>query len=571
MAFSSQAMWQVINGGNDATTGNGGGFDPGGCTFDNTASVASANTSAPVVTITNYSFVAGDVGAWWYPSAGTGLIPGWYPIASVSGGSATLNAAIGAAQLLTKGLNTVVGCSASSSLSAISWTVDYSRSTTARYTFTDATTTGAVALFTSVANPPTVNMVANIISWSSGTNFTVQRVQILSVTASVATCDKNVTTGIGATGTGKLGAAFASIGMAGSVHVASNGIWVKYNATAFSSTSSTSNVTVGRLMLAVGTSTANSFIRGYDAVCGDETSNRPELKWGTAVNAASTPLITGVTSSKIENLVLNGNTGSATNTVGYNPSIHTVARKVLFKNFNKSAVVSASGGTNNDYSFIECEFTGNITTAVITIGSIIGGIFKGCSFHDNTINVITLTTGNIYLNKCNFYNNTGAAVNNVQITGAGSVWADNVTMGTVGQHGFDIQAALLSGTFTNTYVQGAGGWGWNFATAMDSVVMYNCGGYNNTSGNFDVTKLTNAYDQIGFLSPSADVFTNLAGGDLTLNNTAGAGALLRAAGWPSTYPGMTGTNYPDVGAYQHQDPASGGGGASYSAPRAVRN
>lgn len=544
----------VINGGNDATTGNGGGFDPGGCTF---ATDGALNTTTKVFTSASYNFTTNDTGHWVYIASGTNWIPGWYQGTWDSGVGLTLTLTIGSAQLLTKGLNTVANCvtgSYSTGTASASWTMDYSRGTTARYTFTDATTTGAVALFTSVANPPTVNMVGNIISWSSGTNFTVQRVQILSVTASVATCDKNVTTGIGATGTGKLGAAFASIGMAGSVALGSNGIWVKFNATAFSSTSTTSNVTVGRLTFAVGTSTANSFIRGFDTVCGDETANRPTLKWD--VNAGGQGLVTLNTSCRVENLIFDGNQAVRTSTLGINSNTtaNQIIRKCKFLNFNNRAI----GGIADKVLIIDCEFLANVTTAAI-VGS--NGLveFRGCSFHDNTITCITITTGTALLSRCVFYNNTGAGVNNVQTTGAAIIRADQVVMGTCGGHGFDIQAALAQGVFTNTYVQGAGGWGWNFGTAMDTVVMLNCGAYNNTSGNFDITKLTNSFDQIGFLLPSADVFNNLAGGDLTLNNTAGAGALLKAAGWPSVYAGMTGTNYPDVGAYQHQDAGGSGG------------
>lgn len=584
MALSASSILQVWNGGLDDVTvtgdasGNGGGFDPNGCTFDNTASVASANTNAPVVTITNYTFVAGDVGAWFYAASGTSLVPGFYPIASVAAGLATLNATLGAAQLLTKGLNTAANVApvagtpyggglavTASTLSTISWSIDYSRQTSSQFTYTDLVVGAGAAQVTSVAHPFGFNTIGNILAQSrTGGGWNQIRCVVQSITTSIIANLSNSPgfTPASTAGTGKLGGAFASAGMAGSYHVGGAGIYAKYNATAFSSTSTTSNIKLGRLTLAAGTSTAMSFIRGFDTVCGDEYTptnglNRPTLKWGNAVAAGSNALITAATTfMRVENIICDGNTGSATNSRGVVINGNCIVRKVKFVNFNSAAF--SVGGTAGISSIIDCEASGNVSVQVFGLTTGVYN-FKGCSFHDNTFGVIQATTGTVRLENCNFYNNTGASTYNVQITGAGAVYSNNVTMGTVGQHGFDIQAALLQGVFTNTYIQGAGGWGWNFGTAMDTVTMINCCCYNNTSGNFDVTKLTNSYDQIGFLLPTGDVFTNLAGGDLTLNNTSGAGAVLRAAGWPSTYPGMTGTNYSDVGAYQHADPAGAAG------------
>jgi hypothetical protein len=94
---------------------------------------------------------------------------------------------------------------------------------------------------------------------------------------------------------------------------------------------------------------------------------------------------------------------------------------------------------------------------------------------------------------------------------------------------------------------------------MDNSIMANCGGFNNTSGTVDATKFTNGYDRRGFITVTADAFTNLASGDLTLNNNTPGGAQLRNNAWPSTYVGLTGTSYNDVGAYRHQDPAGSSG------------
>jgi hypothetical protein len=67
--------------------------------------------------------------------------------------------------------------------------------------------------------------------------------------------------------------------------------------------------------------------------------------------------------------------------------------------------------------------------------------------------------------------------------------------------------------------------------------------------------------QTGDVDLTADPFTNAAGGDFSLNNTAGGGALLRATGYPGVFPGGTTTGYLDIGAAQHQL-GSGSGAAS---------
>jgi hypothetical protein len=61
-------------------------------------------------------------------------------------------------------------------------------------------------------------------------------------------------------------------------------------------------------------------------------------------------------------------------------------------------------------------------------------------------------------------------------------------------------------------------------------------------------------------------YTNSAGGDFTLNNTAGAGAACRAAGTPGALPGVTQTGKLDLGVFQHADAGGGGGGGLLTGP-----
>ena len=231
-------------------------------------------------------------------------------------------------------------------------------------------------------------------------------------------------------------------------------------------------------------------------------------------------------------------------------------RKVQLKRFNAGVCSSI----NANIVFAECEFSANVTTVLLTCASS-SPTFIGCSFFSNTVDIITGTTYIPSFSDCVFWSNTGGSTALVRVTGIGGIRMSNCAIGTVGSHAIDFQTTLLTAVFQNVYIQGSGGWAINFATATDNVVMYNCGGGNNTSGFYDTTKITNGYDFRGTINTGAtDAFTTLASGILTLNNNSPGGAQLRAAAWPSTYPGLSGTNYLDVGAYQHQDAGGGGGG-----------
>lgn len=62
----------------------------------------------------------------------------------------------------------------------------------------------------------------------------------------------------------------------------------------------------------------------------------------------------------------------------------------------------------------------------------------------------------------------------------------------------------------------------------------------------------------GDVTLTADPFTNAAGGDYSLNNTAGGGAACRAVAFPASFVDGSTTNALDIGAVQHED--AGGGG-----------
>lgn len=566
MAFSGSLSCHVMIGGDD--TNNGGGFDPGltSIAFDNTLSATSANTSAPVVSSVNYTFVAGDVGACVYIASGTNWRPGWYPIVSVAAGAATLDATIGHALDSWWGLSTVVGCASVASPTSGSWSIDYSRQTAAQITYTDLVidaTTNTKA--TSAGNPFKVNLVGNIISVTSGTGFTVQRVGIVSISGTTATFDKSLGTLSSTGGNGRLGGAFASIGSFGAISTNTGNVcWVKYNATDYSTTSTSSNVSNGVLNFQGGIATLMGLVRGYDQYPGDQTGNRPKIKWG--VNAASNNLILLNSHCALENIIIDGNVANFTNPngIGGNASGQTnILRNVKIMN----CLTGFSWGLNvNDLFLYDVEITACSTAAIALTNSPQIHLYN-CYIHDNTGHGITTQASSsvnpeIFADWCIFATNkNGASSSHIKNQGSGSetkLFANNCVFYNAGANGVDWSNRNQMAVLNHCHFETNGAFGLKLATGnLTSIYMRNCSFYNNTSGKYTTTSANLLSQQIsGEVIPTGSVFTNAAGGDFSLNNTASAGASVR--GLQKTLPGTSVVSYLDGGAAQHQDAGSAG-------------
>lgn len=196
MALSSTTQWECRTTGSD--TACSGGFNPGNANFAADGAATSATGDSPVFTSASYTFVAGDVGAWVFIKSGTNWNPGWYSIASVSAGAATLSAAIGqgvvypGAAVTTNGAlqkpTTVAGAATTASPTGATWGVDYSQQNAAQFAFTDMVIDGATnTKFTSAGLPVGKNFVGNLIRVTSGSGFTVQSVEVVSTVTTTAT------------------------------------------------------------------------------------------------------------------------------------------------------------------------------------------------------------------------------------------------------------------------------------------------------------------------------------------------------------------------------------------------
>ena len=337
----------------DRRSTNGGGFDVGNANFDNTITAASANTASPVITWTNYAFQAADVGSLLFIKSGTNWIPGWYPIASVLAGVATLNAAIGAVQLYGGAtlLNTVAGCASTASPTAGVGSIDYTQASTSTGVWsasagiavtaisnsgtggTATIATGMTIAGTAYAIGATVippNIVGNIISINSGSGFTVQRVQVSSVVAGLATVDKTLG-GTGLTGgVGTLGGTLDGIGTLSGAMVASNKAFITGSFTVTTATTFAQSAAVSNTVMP-------NMLAGYAMYRGD--NGKATITLSTATNI--TVLAFSNVGWIIQNLVVD--CANLTGTIGIIlSSAGTVIRQCLVKRFGSKGIVSPS-------------------------------------------------------------------------------------------------------------------------------------------------------------------------------------------------------------------------------------
>lgn len=556
MALAATTVWEIETGG--SATVNGGAFDPGqtaGMLTDGAAT--SATGTAPVFTSASYNFAAGDVGAWVYISSGTNWTPGWYKIASVAANAATLNAATGQA-VLAPGTPTVVdGCATTASPTSATWSIDYSQQSAAQFAYTDLASAGAGSAVSSVAFPFGKQQVGNAIRVTGGTNFTVGVYVITSVSVGlVATVvgAAALTTGAGVSGTGGLGGAMSTFAAVVSFLVAGNIAYVK---------SGTYTLTVTVTLSLVNNAGMQEF-RGFGSVRGDNGAR---------------PLVTSATNSI--NLFT-----MASGPAGY---------RFFHLKFTSTAGTRGYGFTTTntaiayDFTWEDCIFDG-LSRAIygdvaVTFG--IGlGIVANCEIL-NCVNEGIKISGTLFIDSCYIHNNgidgirdigggnvpgSWVVVNSVFYSNAGrGIYSTNSGTGPANRTQWLIKnCAFVSNTNSGVDLAPSGSPG-NIVLDLDSNIFDSNGAFGVTLGATPsaLFNRNNAYrsntsgNRNNIPVGQADValtgspFTNAAGGDFSLNNTAGAGAACRAVGFPGVMgAGSGGTGYLDIGALQHQD--SGG-------------
>lgn len=559
MPLASTTIFDVRTTGSD--TANGGAFDPGqtaGMFTDGAATSATGNSA--VFSSASYNFVAGDVGAWIYIASGTNWYPGWYQIASVASNVATLTSTSGSgvwASSTAGGttlkrpitMSTSSGVASVASPTGATWSIDYSQQSAAQFSYTDLASAGAGLTVSSATTPFAKQMVGNMLVVASGTNFTAGNYVIASVAAGVATVvgAANITTGAGSVGVGGLGGAMATIGKATSKRVSGNAFFIKSGTYTFANTTAnTAGGPVTDTVGGVGASESTWYV-GWDTQRTlFNTGTRPVLSAG----AQTTFTLFSITNSYIQarNFIVDGNSGAST--VGfYQEANYDKVDRIKAQNCTSHGLQIRGGhGT----SALFCEATGCSGTAAIRIAEVATVVAYGCEAYGNTATSPFRTSLYGVLINCISSGNSGIGFDADSV----AMQAYNCVAYSNSGGGFDCDESIGNVTLVNCIAEANTGYGFVGSSVRASVRLLNCGGYNNSSGNYQTGNIFNVQ---GFQAASGSFFTNAASGDFSPVT----GSAARNNGAPGTLfaRGLT-VSYDDIGAAHHQDPSGGGGLAS---------
>jgi hypothetical protein len=347
----------------------------------------------------------------------------------------------------------------------------------------------------------------------------------------VATMDRAVGTANATGGTGNLGGALASPGVVAAAMAQNNNVWIRSGTY---TCSPTANVAGGRVDVVTGAQfgAASRWV-GYQSVRGDYGT--PPVLMAGAANV--TIFAVDASNVVLENVALSNTAGSFGNVTGLAVnSSHAGAYRVAAAgctathfNVGNLAVLAdcVADGPGTGFTFgsagttlLRCTATNGVNTPGFG-----GGNFNslvGCTAANRSG-----TNGHGFTNGSGYF----VSYTNCTATGCAS--------------GFEL-TSLVHARLANCLSYGNRGTG--FAIWTDSA-LFNCAAGANASAIVNAPAVN-----LGFITLTANPFTNAAGLDFSPNRAAGGGASLRAAGVPSVLPGTNTPSYPDVGAAQHRDP-----------------
>jgi len=415
--------------------------------------------------------------------------------------------------------------------------VDHSQQDSAHATRTDIVIDAVTNTdITSAANAFAGDDVGNIINITSGTGFTVGRYEIISIpSGSIARLDRAVGTTGSTGGNGTDGGALATPGEAGGAHVSGNTVHIKSGT--YTLTTATANVSGGIVSVVNGPNDGkHGRWEGYNTTRGDR-GTKPVIDAGA--QSSLVPMFNAGENNRVINIEVDGNNVASTR--GWDQAegemIACVARDISVDGFG-------TGGAGTIKYRCEAINCGS-GFAVGPTEHVVGCIARDCSGAGFKVGF------EAHVSFCISHDNN---IGFDDTSAAGKAYINCVSVGNT-SHGYDLSTFNRGNIFLNCIAQNNGGWGWNIDNATDNAVyLINCAGDTNTSGDFDATKFA-AENVENFVAYSADAFVDKATHNFALNNNAGGGADLRAAGFPGVFPGASSTGFLDIGAVQHQDPA----------------
>jgi hypothetical protein len=417
---------------------------------------------------------------------------------------------------------------------------DYSQQTSPQVTYTDLVIGATTTQCTSVLNPFSSAHVGNTINISSGTGFTVQIVEILSVSGIIATCNISLGTAASTGGHGKLGGCFATIAQSGGVAVASNTVWIK----------ATANYTV-TAVLALNQSTGflqspTSFI-GYTTTRGDGG----QITWTTSTN--STVLVNpssalGLSFQNIKFTTTAGTPAAAISPASANASNLSFVN-CYFSGFTH-AIYSDYGVPFGIVNLLvdSCEITGCTSDGITNAG---GTTVIASYIHANTgcgINQATASqVAPVYLNVLYSVIKSNAGTAGVQVSGTSNPYVPTIILNSVliNNTGDGLRMAGSGAgdilLLWNSIIDTNGGYGIRYSIGNSGLFWgpsfrnnaYGSGSTANTSGDLGGGAVKDASDVV----LTADPFTSRSTGDFSLNSTTGGGVACKGAGYPTVIPG----------------------------------
>lgn len=398
---------------------------------------------------------------------------------------------------------------------------DYSQQAAAQLSLTDLACASNTTL-TSATGGFTAAMVGNVIQIASGTNALAGWYEITAYSdTNTVTIDRTCATGGDMTdGVGKVGGALATPGAAAlAAAVSGHTIWIQ------AGTYTLSTDTPGKGGPVLAASGIRLWLEGYQSSRGD-LGTKPVIDVGavTAIDVIKM-VSTYPNNSMVKNIEVDGQD---------NADVYGFRDGSLY------------GTTCFDLCLArDCPngFQGTTSTTLVTRSQAIS-----CAIGFSAVSAVAC-----YAQDCTTGFSVGCAAHCLATGGtSGFVTATynllsyvNCVAYDCSSHGFDPLYSMVR--YSHCVAVNCGGKGFDTTGAYDHIV--NCAGYNNTGGN-------TGHAQINWpvLALTGDPFLDAAGGDFRPNNTAGAGAALRAAG----FEWLDWSSNRDIG-FQHADPVVGGG------------
>lgn len=461
-----------------ATAGNlgGGGFNITNTHFPTDGVIAGGTGNTPTIAPTSsYAFVNNDavVGAWVFFPVQTGVTyPTWAQISSVSGGVATLAAAVGQCiQIVNNSFiaNTVAGI-ASSATPTLTYGIDYSQANSALVT--NNVLTGTTTSCTDATTPFASNHIGNFICISTGTGVTAGWYEITNVAAGTATLDRTA----GATYSSCTYYLGGAVSLGGSTTGITDVIFFALGAGAttsgcrfFIKNGSTYSVN-GAITTLAGNASWPSRFEGYYTQRGDMPSiasgHQPVLNFTTSGSVASSNCqmwnMTFTTSTNSVNIFSTG-----VNTCWF------LNCKFINKGVTAGFSAYADGGNS---VLIACEFIsyrGNgINIGGTGVTSIVGCYIHDCDTGISNTGPSNYICDNIISNCVTYALYSGAG-------GLGNIIYNNTIYGAENKLGVGINLPANAFAYNNIlygFVNGFGG----TATRYGGIINYNCL-YNNTN------------------------------------------------------------------------------------------